>query len=403
MARRGLMTALQAALAGAAGAAGGYAQQQELERKRIREEEDRKERAAAAAAGLRAEQRTIRSLGGAQIAGMGEQVAGPMPSAIPLSGVGNAFAEAEKAAGGMATSRGALRQDVGGTNFILPSMEEVEARQAERTRTAAQQERDDENRRDFDTFREIYGGRGEYNPSVNYDQAIKKAEAQAGRGMTEYQRQSLALERQKLEQAGKKEAPVGRGPLPTVLSTSERLKGMSEKEVLALRPSGVAAATQAPLTLAESRGGFSGLLSFPVAAGMNIYARPEEQEYAQMVRAVTDAVARASEKGVLTDRDIGRFQAQTAFLPGEGNKMMLQKFSNLKAWADWLANVEQNPTATTTRLPGESETEAAQRSSMLRQGNAGGRDNRTEDQRDWDDAVAKYGRTYVENQYGPRP
>ena len=45
MARRGLMTALQAALAGAAGAAGGYAQQQELERKRKMDEDERQRQA----------------------------------------------------------------------------------------------------------------------------------------------------------------------------------------------------------------------------------------------------------------------------------------------------------------------------------------------------------------------
>jgi hypothetical protein len=373
------------------------------------EDEERKRREMLDAAGLRTEQRTIRGLGGTQVAQAGAEVASPVPSVVPMSGVGNAFAAAEKA-GGPATSRGALRQEVGGESFILPSMAEMEAMASERKQATSQQERDDENRRDFETFTTLYGGKGEYNPRVNYDQAIKKAETQAGRGMTEHQRESLALERQKLAQAGEK-GGTGRGPLPTVLSTAERLNTMSEQEMLKLRPSGVAAATQAPLTLAESRGGFAGLLAFPTAAGMNMYARPEEQEYAQMVRAVTDAVARASEKGVLTDRDIGRFQAQTAFLPGEGNKMMLQKFSNLKAWANWLANAEQNPAATATRLPGESEMEAAQRSSMLRRGapttgtaqGGAGADNRTPAQKLWDEAVAEEGMEKVLREVGPRP
>ena len=41
MARRGVMTALQAALAGIGGAAGGYVQQEELKRKRMEEERER--------------------------------------------------------------------------------------------------------------------------------------------------------------------------------------------------------------------------------------------------------------------------------------------------------------------------------------------------------------------------
>ena len=126
MARRGALTALQAVLAGISGGAGGYIQQQEMERRKKKDEEEKARQAAADAAGVRAEQRTIRSLGGTQVARAGEAVAGPMPSAIPLSGVGNAFAAAERA-GGPATSRGALRQEVGGETFILPSLAEMEA------------------------------------------------------------------------------------------------------------------------------------------------------------------------------------------------------------------------------------------------------------------------------------
>ena len=130
MARRGVMTALQAALAGIGGAAGGYVQMEETKRQRMVEDEERKQRQAALEAGLqagiRSEQRDILRSGGTQIAGMGEEVAGPVPSAIPLSGVGNAFAAAEQA-GGPATSRGAMRQTVGGQTFMLPGAAETRA------------------------------------------------------------------------------------------------------------------------------------------------------------------------------------------------------------------------------------------------------------------------------------
>jgi len=126
MARRGVMTALQAALAGIGGAAGGYVQMEERKRKQQMEDEERKRRQALEEAGIRAEQRDILRSGGTQIAGMGEEVAGPVPSAIPLSGVGNAFAAAEQA-GGPASSRGAMRQTVGGQTFMLPSAAETRA------------------------------------------------------------------------------------------------------------------------------------------------------------------------------------------------------------------------------------------------------------------------------------
>jgi hypothetical protein len=180
MARRGALTALQAVLAGISGGAGGYIQQQEMERRKQKDEQEKARQAEADAAGVRAEQRAIRSIGGTQVARAGEQVAGPMPSAIPLSGVGNAFAAAEKA-GGPATSRGALRQEVGGESFMLPSVMEMEALASERKKASTQQESDEENRRDFETLKALYGKKGDYNPQVNYSKAIDKAKTDTGR------------------------------------------------------------------------------------------------------------------------------------------------------------------------------------------------------------------------------
>ena len=127
MARRGLMTALQAALAGAGGFGQGVVAQRERERKKVLDDEERERRKMLDAAGLRAEERDIFKMGGTAIARQGEDVAGSVPSSIPLSGVGDAFAAAERA-GGPATGRGAFRQSVpGGQSFIIPSMAEQEA------------------------------------------------------------------------------------------------------------------------------------------------------------------------------------------------------------------------------------------------------------------------------------
>lgn len=403
MARRGVMTALQAALAGIGGAAGGYVQQEELKRKRQIEDEERKQRQAALEAGLqagiRSEQRDILKLGGTRIAGMGEQVAGPVPSAIPLSGVGNAFAAAE-AAGGPATSRGALRQTVGESSFMLPGEGERTARERETTRAFAEEDFQTTNKRDFDTFKAL-GGRGEYRPNVIYSKMI----ADLGASKALAGQRSLIEARIGAAGAGAQAGapkPGERGPLPTVVNTASQLDKMDVRDVLKLRPAGIAAATQAPLTLAETRGGFSGLLALPTVAAMNLYANAQEQDYAMMIRATADAVARASEKGVLTDRDIGRFQSQVMMLPGDNDDTIRTKFNNLKAWSKWLAGDNTN-----APLPGESAEERQLRLAPMRADTTATGQTADaelqEDRRLWDQAVAKYGRARVEREYGPRP
>jgi hypothetical protein len=393
--------------------------QRETERKRLTEEQERERQKMLDAAGLRSEQRAIRSLGGTQVARAGEQVAGPMPSAIPLSGVGNAFAAAEKA-GGPATSRGALRQEVGGESFILPSMAEMEAMASERKQATSQQERDDENRRDFETFTTLYGGKGEYNPRVNYSQAIKKAETQASRGMTEYQRQSLALERQKLGLAaggapGASGAPGGRrtaasraeqiSTLPTVTNVAESLNKLTDKDIKGLSGMGVAAAAKVPMLLTSSRGGFADIVSLPAAAGFSMLSDEKDKAYAENVRAVGDAVASMVTAGVMTDQDIGRFQAQVLFNPNESDEGKVRKFNNLKLWAAWLGSGGEG------KSPGESDQAYLQRTSMMRRGGASGgttqattgADTRTPAQRLWDEAVAEEGLEKVLRDFGPRP
>ena len=216
MARRGVMTALQAALAGIGGAAGGYVQMEETKRKRMVEDEERKQRQAALEAGLqagiRAEQRDILRSGGTQIAGLGEQVAGPVPSAIPLSGVGNAFAAAEQA-GGPASSRGAMRQTVGGQTFMLPGAAETQATALEsalRTARATEElrqefsakEKDVANRALYESAKSEYGLREAYNANKNYATVIEAREKQRSRAasmaITPYQQAQLDLDRRRI-------------------------------------------------------------------------------------------------------------------------------------------------------------------------------------------------------------
>jgi len=259
------MTALQAALAGIGGAAGGYVQMEETKRKRMVEDEERKQRQSALEAGLqagiRSEQRDILKGGGTRIAGMSEQVAGPVPSIIPLSGVGNAFAAAE-AAGGPATSRGALRQTVGESSFLLPGAAEQDESALRRSlrvteETGAVKSRQDReafdttNRGNFEVYKQAYGGRGEYNPQMNYEKLLGVMGSQA----TLRQQRELAMMRTAgaggTGGAGAPGAPGERGPLPSVLEAIDFIDNLSEDDIKKLSGRGVAYATAAPMTMAS--------------------------------------------------------------------------------------------------------------------------------------------------------
>ncbi len=414
MARRGVMTALQAALAGIGGAAGGYVQMEETKRKRMVEDEERKQRQSALEAGLqagiRSEQRDILKLGGTRIAGMGEQVAGPVPSVIPLSGVGNALAAAE-ATGGPATSRGALRQIVGESSFMLPGEGERTARERETTRAFAEEDFQTTNKRDFNTFKAL-GGRGEYQPNVVYADMKKRREEEfrlAG------QRSLLeAREGAKAGGAGTRAGATSRAQqiatLPTVTNTSEELNKLNPDQIKKLSGFGVAAASQVPKILTQTRGGFSQLAALPVATVYSKASDQEERQYAEYIRSITDAVASMTTVGVMTDYDIGRFESQVMFNPGDSPTDKVRKFNNLKLWASWLSSGGQG------KYPGETNDDYVRRTSMIRaqpstmsqQQATGGAtaqvDAQTQRERDaWDTLAAQQGREYVTNLYGPRP
>lgn len=372
MARRGALTALQAVLAGVSGGAQGYVQQQELERKRQQERAAQEERDAERARMLRGEARDIVRLGGKPVAQAGQEVAGPIPSAVPLTAPGLSALDAAMAAGGPSTSRGAFRQELPGIGtFMLPSAEEQQAigdqraidlaiRQAQATQDVKRSEEDRFNRQNYETYRDIYGKGGAYNPNLNYAKAIEAAEAARGRASAE----GIARMRTSVPSGGAGGAagrPDERGPLPSVLSTIERLNKMTDEDVLSLRPSRIAMASEAPLMMSEA-GGAMKLPALGAASLMNWSADPEEQAYANMIAAVGDAVARAAERGVLTNQDIARYRGQVQPLGGDDEQTQIRKFQTLKAWAQWLSS--ENPMM---RLPGETIDEFNRRTSMLRQ------------------------------------
>lgn len=364
------MTALQAALAGVAGGAQGYAQYQAQERKRLQEEEERKRRdaldAAAQAANIRSEQREVFKMGGTRMARAGESVAGQIPSVVPLAGPGVAEMERAEMEAGPASSMGGFRQTIGGETFALPGMAELESRRqqsaladalrqaealGELEATQAGKQFDVGNRRLFEVYRQEYGGRGEYNPNLDYSSLIRAKEAQRGRTATAARAAGGA--------AAPSETAGGRGTLPSLTTSLGRLNEMDEGYVRALRPARITGAAEAPLMVSESRGLFKGP-ALAMAGAFNLAASPEEREYATIIRSTTDAVARERERGVLTDRDIARFQSQVLPLPGDDEDTSIRKFETLKGWATWLTTGDPN-----TRLPNESIEEFLDRKSRL--------------------------------------
>jgi hypothetical protein len=292
-------------------------------------------------------------------------------SAIPLAGVSpEAMQQAEAGLSRYETGGpGAMTFELGGRRLALPSAATLRAeeaadrfseafRRADMERTMAKGEADTANRQNYETWKEIYGKRGTYNPNLNYATAINAAEAERGRASAQAIAQIRATPSTGAGAGGRVDT---RGPLPSVTSTVDRLSKMTNEQVLSLRPGRIAMAAEAPLMMSEA-GGTMKIPALIGAAGMNWMADPDEQEYANMIGAVGDAVARAAERGVLTNQDIARYRAQVQPLANDSEETQLRKFQTLKAWAQWLSGDNSM-----TRLPGESIDEFDRRNSMLRQ------------------------------------
>lgn len=124
--------------------------------------------------------------------------------------------------------------------------------------------------------------------------------------------------------------------LPTVIKASEAVNKWGEKEIKSLNPALIQA--QNTLTL---NGGLSGVIGSKLLSKLTSISDLDKQ-YLQYASSVADAVARASEVGVLTNQDINRFRSQVSFDGGENEAQIRFKLNNLKSWASWLANSKKN-------------------------------------------------------------
>lgn len=124
--------------------------------------------------------------------------------------------------------------------------------------------------------------------------------------------------------------------LPTVVAASNAINKWGNNEIKSLNPARIAA--QNAFTL---NGGLTGVLGSKFLSTVGGITALDKQ-YLQYASAVADAVARASEVGVLTNQDINRFRSQVSFDGGEKETEIAFKLGNLKSWASWLSNSKKN-------------------------------------------------------------
>ena len=344
MARRGALTALQAALAGVSGGAQGYIQQRELERKREQEKAQQErqtlmdtislfEKGAFEAGPIatRAPSAPPRTLAAA-----GEEVKAPRPSmgAIPLAGVGPEAMQ--QAATGLERYEtggpGAMTFEMGGRRLALPSAatlraEEAQDRLSDALRIAQMQqnvkrgEEDRVNRQNYETYRDIYGKGGAYNPNLNYATAIQAAEAARGRASAE----GIARMRTTAPSGG----AGGRGAEGSAAAM------FSDDDIAFIQQF-----VPEKVTDASGRASFrapeSNLSTFDVKAAQsdltNWYAGENEQRYVAIAGAVADAWAKRMEGSRLSNQDIDRFRSQVIIRPGDNLATKYDKFQRLNRW-----------------------------------------------------------------------
>jgi len=172
--------------------------------------------------------------------------------------------------------------------------------------------------------------------------AIMKGNLDVSRGQLGVSKDRLAFDKTKESQpkiekdakltAAKKAA---NDVLPTVIAASNAVSKWGDNEIKSLNPFLIA--TQSAATL---EGGTWGAVKSKALSKLGITNL--DKEYLQYASAVADAVARASEVGVLTNQDINRFRSQVSFDGGENETQIRFKLNNLKSWASWLANSKKN-------------------------------------------------------------
>jgi hypothetical protein len=133
--------------------------------------------------------------------------------------------------------------------------------------------------------------------------------------------------------AGAKKAAEGElVPLPSIVESVQYFSALKPGDIRKINPTGVMLANTG-----QQQGGFTevGMVGGGSLAGV---IGDQEKRYAQRAGAIADAVARASEVGVLTNFDINRFRSQIMFSPGDSEQLKQEKLNRARNWGIWLAN-----------------------------------------------------------------
>lgn len=135
--------------------------------------------------------------------------------------------------------------------------------------------------------------------------------------------------------------PGDRGVLPTVTGAIADLRLLTPSDIRGLRAGNVQTIQETPDLVSQARGPFEYGGARLIQYLGNVQASEAEQRYALQARAVSDAVARANERGVLSNQDNSRYIRQVSLVSGDREEIKEMKVRNLIAWAEWLSNANQ--------------------------------------------------------------
>ena len=135
--------------------------------------------------------------------------------------------------------------------------------------------------------------------------------------------------------------PSGRGPLPTVTNAITDLRALTPAAIRGLRAGSVQTVQESPMLVSQAKGPLEWMGARGIQAIGNEMATEAEQKYALQARAVSDAVARANERGVLSNQDNDRYIRQVSLVTGDKPEIKELKVRNLIQWAEWLTGANQ--------------------------------------------------------------
>jgi hypothetical protein len=172
----------------------------------------------------------------------------------------------------------------------------------------------------------------------------------AEKARQEAENRRIGLEAQRLELLKKQQPTPKTTPtagqetvLPSVVDAANYFQTIADKKnagaaVKRFNPTAVALANQM-----QQQGGYGSIAAGAAAGALGPFTprglrvTDDDLEYVERAGAVADAVARASEVGVLTNFDINRFRNQIIFTALDTPAGMRRKMERAAQWSSWLA------------------------------------------------------------------